>query len=513
MMISNKVQILFDHNKKFLFGLLLFAAILLVGNFIAQRIMAVPKRIETVLFVVFAIAIPVLKRPQIGFYYLFIIPPFIPLLRRLYYLLYARPNIDLIFMISDVVLFFILAGLYLDRRNKENPQLESNFLYKLVGITIFYQLVRVFALNAYGIKEGIFHFKLNGFYFALFFVTIYLVNEIETIKKIFMVTLFAGLLTALYSIKQIVLGYALFEQLWINSITFTTLFIEGIARPFSTLSSPAAFADHMIICIFITLGICVFNLSKFRWLFLLPLPFYVAGLLFTSVRSNWLGGIIGLAFMFLFLHVRNNRKRIVLLCCLIPAYFGLNSVPGINQTDDLVTYENLQRLTAEDQDGESLVEIFVKQRTSALTNPLGERSMVHRYGIWLGIWWVAKGSVRGALGFGMGRYPAHNYYLGFLHNGGWIGFTLIMTIMVFMFYFGIKVHDELTGEKKNVAKILLSVLFVISLINLTGQHAETHPADIYLWSFFALLMRLRWLPTSEELIKRDKKSLRNYAPA
>jgi type IV secretory pathway VirB3-like protein len=88
------------------------------------------------------------------------------------------------------------------------------------------------------------------------------------------------------------MGYSNFEKLWFSSISFTTLFIKGVARPFSFFQSPAAFADFMLLAM---VGVIVtINSSKkasTRYLLIL-IPLYVCALLITSVRSNWIGAII-----------------------------------------------------------------------------------------------------------------------------------------------------------------------------------------------------------------------------
>src|SRR5690606_34758909 len=114
------------------------------------------------------------------------------------------------------------------------------------------------------------------------------------------------LITALYGMKQILFGFAAFEQKWLDSITFTTLRIEGVVRPFSTYASPAALSDGMTI-LFLIGAYLMF--SRGRNLFLFGALIAVAAvppLLIATVRTNWMALLAGIFFYAVFL--RLNHK-------------------------------------------------------------------------------------------------------------------------------------------------------------------------------------------------------------
>jgi len=234
--------------------------------------------------------VPTLKFPLFGVFYLFIVPSFIPFVRRFYYTFYDRPEQDLFHVVPDVVLI-LLAIVYLDRvRKGMAPGVEDRTLSLWVWLFILYQFARVFLGSYMTTMEGLNHFKFTALYTLCFFLAIHFVTSTKQVVSLFKITTVLGLAAALYGIKQVLFGYTDFELIWLKYMKnkFVTMFIEGIPRPFSFLASPACFADLMLFSIITSFSLSSITRGAFRLLCFLGVPVMAYGLLLTSVRTNWM---------------------------------------------------------------------------------------------------------------------------------------------------------------------------------------------------------------------------------
>src|SRR5688572_22795699 len=85
----------------------------LLGFGFVYRLMHIPSRAETAVFCIAFFLIPTLKYPKLGVYYLFCLPLFIPMFRRMYYLVSERPALDFLMLISDGVMGGLIMALIL----------------------------------------------------------------------------------------------------------------------------------------------------------------------------------------------------------------------------------------------------------------------------------------------------------------------------------------------------------------------------------------------------------------
>jgi hypothetical protein len=275
------------------------AAVCLAGYLLAYKIVNVPAQLEMMIIfsaVIFFRFYGFLKLDCICSLLLCLwslLPPSV-------YLQQARPSADPLIVTGDVLITLITAGLYFEFRKQKDEQKRGSQISYWIFIYFIYLLLRVFFLNSLPLAEAVMKYRFYGPTVLLFFAGTLFGKDIKLLKNIWYITIFSGTLAALYGIKQLFLGYSEFEKLWFSSISFITLFIKGIARPFSFFQSPAAFADYMLlamIAVFVTINFSK-KFSTRYLLLLIPLFFYA--LLITSVRSNWIGAIVILFLWFFY---------------------------------------------------------------------------------------------------------------------------------------------------------------------------------------------------------------------
>jgi hypothetical protein len=138
--------------------------------------------------------------------------------------------------------------------------------------------------------------------------------------------------------------------------------------------------------------------------------------------------------------------------------------------------------------GSSLTEIMIKNRTSALANPLAEYSVQKRMATWAEIFtysrFVPFGKGQGTTGY------AHSYYFQVLGEIGYPGILLFLSILIIGFYRGFKILSlETSEEVKELTRMMLTILFMFSVLNLTGTHLHTPPGDIFFWFTMGAISR------------------------
>jgi hypothetical protein len=486
--------------KTILLGLGFVIIVVVGGHFIAKKIFDIPTRKDVLLFLGVILFIPVLKFPKIGLYYLFLVPPFIPLLRRVYYIVSARPENDLLHLISDAVVILLMAVLLDQVRKGQRVKYDDRTLYILIWIYLGYQALRAVVWNTEGKAVGLHHFKFVALYICCFFFAIYFIDTKKEVVRIFKITSFLGLFIAAYGIKQAFLGYTKFEQIWLDVMRekFVTLFIEGKARPFSTLISPACFADYMIISIITSYCLFLMKIKNSR-LFLVFIPIMFFGLLLTSVRSNWLGFMVGFILWFVIAHRSSIKVKISVLSVVFIFFMaGFSLLEMVMAKDiDLASYVQPD-VTSGEKDEKKVTELFVTDRMSAVANPFGERSMISRYEMWKTVMRLSVKLPRGPFGYGMGGFDAHSYYFSTLFDIGYVGLFMLLFILYRIFRLGyINYLEEEQLDRRVMIRGILAFLFIMCVINATGTHIASHPGDIYFWFFSGILMVIRRLKSGE----------------
>jgi hypothetical protein len=459
------------------FWLAFIPAIFLIGLGFVYRLMHIPSRAETAVFCIGFFLIPTLKWPKVGVYYLFCLPLYVPLFRRMYYLVSERPALDYLMLISDGVMGgLIMALILLWLLNKER---SKDLLSSLIVLYTFLLFIKVFVGSQLGIQESLYGFKFNGLYVFFYFAGSYVLTTLKETKAVWAWASWLLFFTALYGVNQILFGFTDFEQRWLDSITFTTLRIDGVVRPFSTYVSPAAMSDGMVLLM----------LSGFYWLFSkgrLTAPFglllilsSIAPLMIASVRTNWLAALAGIFFLLFFLRLENKWVKYTLIAAMAAGLMGY-SAKGSSSGGGGSFQQNVALNARLNAKGPNLTESMIKNRTAALANPLQEYSVQKRMETWVGIIYMSKlfpfGKGQGTTGY------AHSYYFLVLGEIGYPGLICFLAILGVAFYRGFKTialsKDE---EKRDFTRLLVTILFVVTVLNLTGTHLHTPPGDIFFW--------------------------------
>jgi hypothetical protein len=474
-------------------NIFIFLALVMVavaGHFIAYKILNPPAQLEFVVLLAIVIIYPVVRYPIVGLYSLFIFLPFVPFIRRLYYLLYARPDYDPLIAIGYLLIALMLMGLYFDLRERSYHDSRVIMIRTAILYYFIYLLARTFILNSLGLKSAILHFGLYGPSVLLFWIGMFYAPRLNHLRSLWIVTLVIGIFAAFYGLKQLYFGYSQSENLWFSSISFSTLFIKGIARPFSFFQSPAAFADYMelsLIGVIILFGWTKFAGNKLL-LIIVPLLFY--GSLITSVRSNWIGIMISLLLWLTLVNIKGLRNRILVMCVFILAYFIFIYVDSRMQE----TVDPNQMMAASSipsSVNQSYVDLLVRERASAIANPFEEHSLLSRFAMWKFLLSTSTNLELAVFGRGPGTLNADSLYFTYLGNFGYPGLIFIIFIVVYFIIMGFKLIDNAKSTRViSLAKGITVLNIAFAIINTTGTHIHSFPGDAYFWFWNGVLAGL-----------------------
>lgn len=461
------------------------AGIVFAGIFIAYKIVHIPFQLELVILTTIILFYPLIRQPSTGIYLLFILMPFIPFIRRLYYLLHQRPSIDPLIALGDIITSLTFIGLFFTfKTRKDQPTGNHRFIQRIVLIYLCYLALRVFLFNSLPVYDALMKFRFYGPAVLLFFLGIICAKNTHLLKNLWILTLGIGVVAALYGFKQLFIGYSESEKLWFSSISFTTLFIKGFARPFSFFQSPASFADYMQLSI---IGIVIlYSWRKIHLrVFLLPLiALFFYGSLITSVRSNWIGILISLFMWFTILQVRDNRKRAAILFFAAIMFFSVQVIDttgggGINSLFNFLGGGfNQQQMS-----------LLITERSSAIANPFDEYSFLARVNLWRFIFDLSFDPVMAVFGRGVGVLNADSLYFTYLAEFGYPGLFFIVWLTFTLIIKGFEIIDRNDAEHITaLAKGITLMNIVFAVVNMTGTHIHSFPGDAYFWFWNGVLV-------------------------
>lgn len=461
----------------------------LIGHFIAYKLIHVPGRLELVAILSLLLFYPILRRPLIGIYAVFIISPFIPFIRRLYYLLYERPSIDPLIIIGDLFLAFILLGLFFEFRERRGRDLGTALYIRIVVIYFLYLLVRTFFFNYLPVSDALAKFKYYGPPVLFFFIGIVYADKNTHLKKFWYITIAIGIITSLYGFNQLYNGYLKAEMIWFSSIEFSSLFIKGIPRPFSIFQAPVAFADYAQLSIIGILMCLAWIKNKLYFVLLFLIPIFLYAALITSVRSSWIGIIVTFFVWFIFFRIKSNSRRFFTLAGILIVYIVCQFT--IETFESGLNLRSAFLMITKPLSGQQHFELLVTERATALYNPLGEHSFLSRLTLWKNLIAYSKDPVLAFLGRGVGTLKADSLYFTYLAEFGYPGLFFIIAILVGFILKGFYIIDTSNNPDIIVlAKGITVMNIVFAVVSITGTHIHYFPGDIYFWFWNGVLIQL-----------------------
>ena len=135
--------------------------------------------------------------------------------------------------------------------------------------------------------------------------------------------------------------------------------------------------------------------------------------------------------------------------------------------------------------------LLVNSRTSALTDPLREHSMVSRVALWQYIFQSSFTPEMAFLGRGIGIIKADSLYFTYLANFGYPGLVFIVWLTGYFISRGFKLLDRVRDNSVFVLAAGITVMNItFAVVNITGTHIHSFPGDAYFWFWNGVLIAL-----------------------
>ena len=477
-------------------------AVAIVGHFVAYKLVHIPRRLEMVVAVGLLLLYPIIRNPLVGVYASFLVLPFIPYARRLYYLAYARPALDPLIAVGDVLVAVILIGLFFEFRERRDQNSDIAGYMTMVMLYFGYLVLRTFAFNYVPVGRAVTFFKYYGPRVLFFPIGAFYATRFRDLRRLWWLTLIIGVVASLYGLKQLYLGYSEAERIWFSSVTFSTLFIKGIARPFSFFQAPVAFADYAQLAMISALLIAGWRQRRINIFLFLLVPMFFYSALTTSVRSSWIGIVVTLFMWWVLFRIKGNTGRGLVLGGVVVASVVFQL--AMEEKADPVAL-----LTAVTQalPGQYYVDRLITSRATALYNPLQEHSILSRLILWKQILALSKDPILAVLGRGLGALKCDSIYVTYLAEFGYPGVIFIIFVFVKFTLVGFRVVDTSRDPGiVNLAKGVTAMTAAFAVVSITGTHIHYFPGDIYFWFWNGVLIKLAALNEAELAIQEASAS-------
>lgn len=439
-------------------------------------------RIISVVLVILVTSVLATKRFSAFVYAYLLVVPFYNVFRRIYYA--ADGNAYTAFesaKLSDplvalpAVLFILgLCGACWVAACRRTATLDTS--YRMIGRPLgVFVLLGVVAGLAQPSVSALVTLVLYGISPLVFFVPVRLMNDLASIKRLFLIAVLTGFATALYGLKQVAVGLADFETAWVFGTGFYSATTgDGLYRIFSTMSSQGHFADFMVAAIILSVaGIRMRYALPMKLFMIAVLPIMGYTLLSAMVRSSWFGLAAGLVFMFGVLQVNEPAKR--------PARVLLLGVVLVSMIAFGGTRGDTQNIEPERQSSARTYNQLILDQKSTVTNPLDAPTISSRMGrIADALPWVLTHPLGGLTGGEV--FEVENYYVDIALKLGWIGIIAFIWCAVNIMRAGTRVYDSLANpDLRGIAAAGMSLLVSLLVAGLAGPHITVQPVAMYLW--------------------------------
>ncbi|MNS09298.1 O-Antigen ligase [compost metagenome] len=468
-----------------------------------------PSRPALGFLIALLILTPVLLRWQVGWLMLFLIFPFISLIRRLYLLIDTNMGTgnanDFLVLLPDMLMGVVMVGFLLSIRNRKKGELNFNDRSLRVPLVLFIGLNIIEIFNPFmgSIAAGINGFRQFTLYILLYFLTQVVIERKDQLYRWLVATMVLGAVTGLYGAYQYIYGFPQWDTIWAKMYGAQGQVIGDSMRAFSTFSFTSTFSHYMVITA--CAALFAFRIRGIGILHRTLAPFYLVcmlmGLGLTFVRSSYMGLMVAGALGLIVAGKPEGRwKRMVALFVLAGVLVTVAPKGG----------QEITRMAEAEGAGE-----LVATRITTLADPAKTGSMSARFNAWNN---VLTNSIKYPAGVGLGAGSSYritgNYtvsafaytesqHFSMLAELGWPGFILFIWINIAGFLLSLRVYDRLRNpDLKRMAGVSMMMQAGLTVAGLTGGTVLfTLPGSAFYWTALGIVTVLPRLddpvPTEE----------------
>jgi hypothetical protein len=271
-----------------------------------------------------------IRKPKLVLLFCILYLPFMGFFRRLLIPAAGWSGMDPLVLIPQVSVLLVGSYWVFQKfiRRRPIPNEKDTRLFRWIQFLLLIHMIQVFNPLQGGILAG-----LGGIMFyvtpLLWMILARLYFDQRWMKAIFTIISIIAVISAIYGLKQIFIGFYDFENAWVRQAGYAALNVGGEIRAFSFHSSAAEYAWYLVLAIVIAWAGLLRGNSAIRIVSILLLPLLVYALFLESSRTPVILGTFGLALM----TITNARKGavrwiviFVTMICLVGMYFAVSNI-------------------------------------------------------------------------------------------------------------------------------------------------------------------------------------------
>ena len=396
--------------------------------------------------------------------------------------------------VMDGMQALLILGFFIHQRKKPNWNVFKGPVSGMIIIWIFYNLIEVANPVTESRLAWVYTIRAVAIVMLMYFVFMYQIQTIATIRNLLKMWLGLALFAALYAFKQEYIGFSDAEETWLHSDPNIAdlLFIAGHWRKFSIFSDPVAFSYNMVVASILSIVLLTLVRQVWKKIVLAVLSaLFFASMLFSGTRGAY---VLLPAAMVLFVILRFNRQ--VLIGSAIAALFMLFLIFVPTTDSNIVRFQTAFKPN-EDISFQARKNNQKRIQPYILTHPMG--GGLGATGAW---------GQRFAPNSYLAHFPPDSGYVRIAVELGWIGLLLFCFLMFFIMREGINNYFSIRNpELKAYCMAMLLIIFAYNIGNYPQEALVQFPSNIYFYLATALINITKIIDNKEIAAKEKREAI------
>lgn len=416
-----------------------------------------------------------------GLYYLFTYIFFMAFIKRFLFSFQGFTFYEPLYLVPDIVIiimFFIVLNRY---REKILLAYKVSFAFRVL---LFLQII--FFLEIFNPLQGNIMVGIVGSKFLLVpSLLAYVAFQVDrkTLKKLFKIITWFGVISSIYAIYQFHRGFFKFEILWAKNSGMSSLIIGGKLRPFSFFASPGELSLFLMTAGLIE--IAMMSLSPSIIFSILKILIYAIASFYANVRAGPFIFLFLFPFIFTFKIFKKVSATIFIYSFIL--FVLLSFILNVSLSDLNLSLKGvnpyykehfLQGIIDPSSKGSTFIHrlnLWKEVIFSMFKNPFG-------YGIGV--------STLAAIRFGGKPMHAESSFISMVNSCGIFGFLSLIFLVLYIIFKG------LLFLSIKMDKVILAIWAGFVSIFM-GQWIVTPFQGVFFWLSMGII--LRWIDLKEEI--------------
>ncbi|MBB5394218.1 O-antigen ligase [Mucilaginibacter sp. AK015] len=377
-------------------------------------------------------------------------------------------------IILDAITYLLIFGFLLKFKYDKDWSYFKNPISYLVLAWLAYNFLEVINPVSPSILAWVYTVRTVGFIMLMYFIFVYQIRSVETIRFLLKLWLVLAFLSALSGFQQENFGLFGFEKTWYYSdpLRLSFLYINGHLRKVAIFPDPVTFSYNMVVAAILCLCIMFRKIKTYKKVILgCMIPFFFLVMLYSGTRGAYVLPPAALAM----LAVMNFNKRILMF--VVGAGFVLGVLIFMPTSNQFIKRFQTAFRPSDDASFNVRAENQKRIQPYILSHPIG--GGLGSVGIW---------GRRFAPNSFLAKFPPDSGYVRVAVEMGYIGLILFCILMFVILKTGINNYYLIKNpELKIYCLAMVLIIFVFNIGNYPQQALVQYPSNILFYLACALL--------------------------